>query len=89
LPATATAGPGSRGNETSYFGLATQNAVTRFQKAYQIGDATSYGLVGPMTRAKLNELYGNTTQSSLLSLPGIQLTEEQRTTLERVLGIAR
>lgn len=38
---------------TGYFGLLTENAVKRFQKEVNI-DAV--GIVGPVTRAKLNEL---------------------------------
>ncbi|HCC05132.1 TPA: hypothetical protein DEP58_02385 [Patescibacteria group bacterium] len=57
----ATAGPGSKGNETTYFGPATRSAVTKFQQANNIGDTTSYGLVGPQTRAKLNALQGVAT----------------------------
>ena len=54
----AATGPGSQGNETEYFGPATHAAVIKFQKANNIGDVTSYGLVGPKTRAKLLELQG-------------------------------
>ena len=38
------------------FGPATQRAVIRFQKKYNI--TPPMGIVGPITRAKLNELYG-------------------------------
>ena len=55
---------------TGYFGQLTQRAVQRFQSAYGIvssGDpaTTGYGLVGPMTRAKLNELIGVSSATSL------------------------
>lgn len=46
------------GRITGTFGVLTNNAVKRFQEKYGIansGDA-GYGTVGPMTRAKLNEL---------------------------------
>ena len=58
----ATAGPGSPGNETNYFGPATRDAVIRFQEAHaaQIlipnGLARGTGVVGPSTRALLNSL---------------------------------
>ena len=39
---------------TGYYGSATQSAVRRFQQKYGI-EAT--GIAGPLTRAKLNELY--------------------------------
>ena len=49
------------GLTTGYFGVLTRQAVQRFQSKYGIvssGDenATGYGLVGPKTRKKLNEL---------------------------------
>lgn len=52
-------GAGSMGNETTYFGSLTENAVKRFQCKHKIicsGDpeSTGYGLVGPKTRALLN-----------------------------------
>ena len=51
-------GDGSPGNETDYFGSLTLRAVEKFQEKYEIalpGDS-GYGIVGPKTRAKLNEL---------------------------------
>lgn len=45
---------------TGYFGSLTREAVEKFQEKYGIaneGDA-GYGLVGPKTRAKINELLG-------------------------------
>lgn len=55
----AQSGYGSPGSETTYFGPATRAAVGKFQLKYGIvssaGD-TAFGLVGPKTRAKLNEL---------------------------------
>lgn len=46
---------------TGYFGSATMKAVQRFQEKYGIASsgASGYGNVGPKTRAKLNELFGN------------------------------
>ena len=49
--AVASTGAGSSGNETVYFGPATQAAVIRFQVAQSIVPAIGY--VGPITRAKL------------------------------------
>ncbi|TFG35419.1 MAG: hypothetical protein E4H47_01495 [Parcubacteria group bacterium] len=50
----ASAGLGSPGNETTYFGLATEAAVIRFQIAQGIKPVAGY--VGPITRAALNTL---------------------------------
>jgi len=50
FPVTAT-GPGSLGNETPYFGLATKAALVNFQKAHSL-PATGY--LGPLTRALIN-----------------------------------
>ncbi len=50
------------GLTTGYFGPLTEAAVQKFQVKYGIvsegtPETTGYGLVGPKTRAKLNELY--------------------------------
>jgi peptidoglycan hydrolase-like protein with peptidoglycan-binding domain len=50
----ASSGAGSSGNETTYFGPATQSAVIRFQLARRISPAVCY--VGPLTRAALATL---------------------------------
>ena len=49
----AASGAGSPGNETTYFGVATKNALKRYQQAVTIS-ATGY--LGPLTRASLNAL---------------------------------
>ncbi|TSC84574.1 MAG: hypothetical protein G01um101417_105 [Parcubacteria group bacterium Gr01-1014_17] len=54
-------GVGSPGNETSYFGSLTTKAIQKFQVKYGVarsGDA-GYGNLGPKTRAKLQEVFGN------------------------------
>ncbi len=60
-PATrvARSGPGSPGRETSLYGPATRSAVQRFQLKHGIVKSprdVGYGIVGPKTRAKMNEL---------------------------------
>lgn len=49
----ATTGPGSPGNESTYFGLLTQKALALFQKANNI--LPSMGYFGPKTSAFINK----------------------------------
>lgn len=48
----ATAGVGSKGNESTYFGGLTRTALAKYQAAMNISPAAGY--FGPMTRAKVN-----------------------------------
>jgi peptidoglycan hydrolase-like protein with peptidoglycan-binding domain len=58
----ANSGPGSKGNETTFFGLATRNALIRFQNAYRSEILTPFNLsqgtghFGPATIRKVNNL---------------------------------
>ncbi len=72
-------GAGSSGNETEFFGPATANAVARFQ-AENIPEVspTDRGLVGPVTRVKLNSLASSaglvsTTASSVSNTTSTQV----------------
>jgi len=65
----AESGDGSPGHETAYFGFLTQSAIQNFQCKHSIvcsgtPDSTGYGVVGPKTRVKLNEIAGQSTTSS-------------------------
>jgi len=67
----AASGVGSPGNETNYFGALTEKAVQKFQEKYGVavsGDP-GYGYVGPKTRAKLGELFGDGLPAAPSSVP--------------------
>ena len=51
FPVAAT-GPGSKGNETTYFGTKTLQALAAFQKS--VGITPAMGYFGPITRAYVN-----------------------------------
>ena len=62
-------GAGSKGNETNHFGSLTREAVKKFQCQHNIicsgnEQTTGHGLLGPKTRAKLNELSAITPSTS-------------------------
>jgi hypothetical protein len=58
----AASGAGSPGNETMTFGSATRAAVIKFQAANSVSPTS--GLVGPLTRAKLNAMCTGTGTST-------------------------
>lgn len=61
-------GAGSIGHETNYFGSATQAALIKFQKAYNIDPAS--GFFGPITRAIVNRLPSSNPSSTSDLQPG-------------------
>ena len=54
------------GLATGYYGPATRRAIIRFQKKYGIEPV---GFIGPLTRKKLNEVYGTPTSASVGGTP--------------------
>jgi len=55
-------GPGSKGQETTYFGPATTKALAKFQQVNNIFPATGY--LNPTTLTKVNSLYTTTLKCS-------------------------
>ena len=67
---------------TGYYGSLTQKAVQRFQNKYNIVSSgtpqtTGYGLAGPRTREKLNELYSGISNSQFLISNQIPISKPQ------------
>lgn len=58
---TSLTGAGSKGNESDYFGLATQKALIKYQQANGISPASGY--FGKLTRAKLGTVNISTTNT--------------------------
>ena len=62
----ALTGPGSFGRETAYFGPATKMALIKFQLTNGVIEnetASGAGILGPRTRARMNELASSQTVS--------------------------
>ena len=58
------------GLATGYYGPATRRAIIRFQKKYGIEPV---GFIGPLTRKKLNEIYGTPTSASVGGTPAVSV----------------
>ena len=69
----------SEGLATGYYGPATRRAIIRFQKKYGIEPV---GFVGPLTKKKLNEIYGTKTvqTSSAAAASSVQSSAQPSTT---------
>lgn len=66
------------GSVTGYYGQLTVAAVQRFQEKYGIGTSVTpgYGGVGPITLAKLNEVYSSVASTTSVTLQKLTLTTQ-------------
>ncbi len=79
----AESGPGSPGEETTYFGFLLEAAVQNFQCKYSVvcsgnEDSTGYGVVGPQTRTKLSSVFGNASTTTTGTVT-TSVTSKQKT----------
>ena len=75
----ATHGDGSPGDETTYFGSLTENAVERFQEKYDLTERN--GFVGYVTREKLNEILTEKFTEAYNEKFGVLNKEERKSTI--------
>lgn len=68
---------------SGWFGQLTKKAVTAFQKKYGI---EPIGIVGPQTRAKLNEVFSNQNVSSQTAVPTPTTVEQIQAKIQELLG---
>lgn len=84
-------GPGSPGNETTYFGAKTLEAVRKFQceRGIICGGGEPYGIVGPKTRTLLNTAHEKSTiSSSAVAVPTTTMhTQAQPNTVEAAIEV--
>lgn len=78
----STNGPGSPGNETTFFGEATSRAVVRYQErhAEDLGLTRGTGFVDPTTRALINKttLIINTVSVPVSAYPSVVFAQDLR-----------
>jgi peptidoglycan hydrolase-like protein with peptidoglycan-binding domain len=82
----AMSGVGSIGQETDYYGSLTVVAVQKFQTKHGIvssgtSNTTGYGRIGPRTLIKINEVFGNQTDTTIdggttPASPSVQLSTQ-------------
>ena len=64
---------GSKGQETTFFGVLTRNALARFQETHMPEVAVAdRGYFGPKSRAKINAINGLQQESSSSQKPTVQ-----------------
>lgn len=78
----AASGAGSLGNETEYYGPATENAVKRFQSIHGVVSSgapttTGYGAFGPQTRAKVAEVFARGLPDSTTKTKNSAVSDEE------------
>lgn len=71
-----------QGETTGYYGAKTIEGVQRFQKKYNIitsgtPDTTGFGLAGPGTRTKLNEIFGSSIILTTSTPPTVEALQKQ------------
>ncbi|MEZ4104066.1 MAG: G8 domain-containing protein [Candidatus Paceibacterota bacterium] len=86
-PATqiAVSGDGAKGNETNFYGSLTAMAVGKFQLKYGVLSSINdegYGQVGPKTRAKINEVFGQTVNQYTPTPASSDLSADRRAQIQ-------
>ena len=78
------------GSDSGFYGVATKAAVGKFQCAQGLGCDSSvegYGLVGPLTRAKLNAASGGAVSATPTSAVGTQVQTSAASSFTRNLKV--
>lgn len=69
--AIASSGAGSKGNESTYFGTLTKNALAKWQAANSVSPAVGY--FGPISRTKYTAVAGTTTGGTNTGTPVVSV----------------